>query len=224
MQAWYVKSKMSSPAVSGRAAGADTSYIREAVEKLGPFELENKDSKLRGLPVRRAGQLGAPTMIFSLHAWRSRRRTRAALLPSAQAQEQTVRSAGALDRVARDHDRGREGLLPRGRHQGRDDRSRHLDRLARGGRAEPAADRRGRAVGRLFQRGREEPAGHRRGRSRELAARPQAPGAHRPEGPDQERRRSSRAARSPAIRAARSPTTRSARSWRPSGSASRTWT
>ncbi len=47
MQAWYVKSKMSSAQFPPERL-VQTSYIREAVEKLGPFTLENKDSKLEG--------------------------------------------------------------------------------------------------------------------------------------------------------------------------------
>jgi NitT/TauT family transport system substrate-binding protein len=47
MQAWYVKMKMSSVALPPERL-VNTSYIREAVAKLGPFVLENKDSKLPG--------------------------------------------------------------------------------------------------------------------------------------------------------------------------------
>jgi NitT/TauT family transport system substrate-binding protein len=47
MQAWYVKMKMSSVALP-RERLVNTSYIEQAVAKLGPFTLENKDSKLPG--------------------------------------------------------------------------------------------------------------------------------------------------------------------------------
>src|SRR5262245_36012745 len=47
MQAWYVKNKMSNVQFPLERL-VQTSYIREAVEKLGPFVLENKDSKLAG--------------------------------------------------------------------------------------------------------------------------------------------------------------------------------
>jgi NitT/TauT family transport system substrate-binding protein len=47
MQAWYVKNKMSNVQLPAERL-VNTSYIQEAVNKLGPFELENKDSKLAG--------------------------------------------------------------------------------------------------------------------------------------------------------------------------------
>jgi NitT/TauT family transport system substrate-binding protein len=47
MQAWYVKNKMSSVALPPERL-VNTSYIQQAVAKLGPFALENKDSKLPG--------------------------------------------------------------------------------------------------------------------------------------------------------------------------------
>ncbi len=47
MQAWYLKSKMSTQQFPLERL-VQTSYIREAVDKLGPFALENKDSKLAG--------------------------------------------------------------------------------------------------------------------------------------------------------------------------------
>ena len=47
MQAWYVKNKMSTTQFPLERL-VQTSYIREAVEKLPPFTLENKDSKLPG--------------------------------------------------------------------------------------------------------------------------------------------------------------------------------
>jgi NitT/TauT family transport system substrate-binding protein len=47
MQSWYVKSKMSAQQFPLERL-VQTSYIREAVEKLGPFTLENKDSKREG--------------------------------------------------------------------------------------------------------------------------------------------------------------------------------
>ena len=47
MQAWYVKMKMSSVALPPERL-VNTSFIREAVAKLGPFTLENKESKLPG--------------------------------------------------------------------------------------------------------------------------------------------------------------------------------
>jgi len=47
MQAWYVKNKMSNTQLPLERL-VQTSYIREAVEKLPPFTLENKDSKLPG--------------------------------------------------------------------------------------------------------------------------------------------------------------------------------
>ena len=126
----------------------------------------------------------------------------------------------ALARLARDHDRGREGLLPGGRNPGRADGPRHLQRLARPGRAEPPADGRGRNVGGLFQRGAEGPAGHRRadGSARRSAmgggAQPTSKTRSRPSP-------TSRAAPSPPIRAAQSPTTRSARALKTVGLALR---
>jgi NitT/TauT family transport system substrate-binding protein len=47
MQSWYIKSKMSSAQLPLERL-INASYIKEAVQKLGPFELENKDSKLAG--------------------------------------------------------------------------------------------------------------------------------------------------------------------------------
>jgi len=47
MQTWYVKSKMSTAQLPAERL-MSTGYIKEAVQKLGPFELENKDSKLPG--------------------------------------------------------------------------------------------------------------------------------------------------------------------------------
>ena len=47
MQAWYVKSKMSSGELPA-ARLLDTSYVDYAVEKLGPWQLENTQSKLAG--------------------------------------------------------------------------------------------------------------------------------------------------------------------------------
>jgi NitT/TauT family transport system substrate-binding protein len=47
MQAWYVKNKMSNTQFPLERL-VQTGYIREAVEKIGPFTLENKDSKLPG--------------------------------------------------------------------------------------------------------------------------------------------------------------------------------
>jgi NitT/TauT family transport system substrate-binding protein len=47
MQAWYVKNKMSAVALPAERL-VNASYVREAVAKLGPFVLENKDSKLPG--------------------------------------------------------------------------------------------------------------------------------------------------------------------------------
>ncbi len=47
MQAWYVKNKMSNTQFPLERL-VQTNYIREAVAKLAPFALENKDSKLPG--------------------------------------------------------------------------------------------------------------------------------------------------------------------------------
>jgi NitT/TauT family transport system substrate-binding protein len=47
MQAWYVKNKMSTQQFPLERL-VQTSYVREAVQKLGPFTLENKDSKREG--------------------------------------------------------------------------------------------------------------------------------------------------------------------------------
>jgi len=47
MQAWFVKSKMSSGELPA-ARLLDTSYVDYAVEKLGPWQLENTQSKLAG--------------------------------------------------------------------------------------------------------------------------------------------------------------------------------
>jgi NitT/TauT family transport system substrate-binding protein len=47
MQAWYTKSKMSNSHFPAERL-VHTSYVKEAVAKLGPFVLENKDSKLAG--------------------------------------------------------------------------------------------------------------------------------------------------------------------------------
>jgi NitT/TauT family transport system substrate-binding protein len=47
MQSWYVKNKMSNSSFAVERL-VQTSYVREAVEKLGPFRLENRDSKLAG--------------------------------------------------------------------------------------------------------------------------------------------------------------------------------
>jgi NitT/TauT family transport system substrate-binding protein len=47
MQAWYIKNKFSNTAQPADRL-ADTSYADYAVAKLGPFVLENKDSKLAG--------------------------------------------------------------------------------------------------------------------------------------------------------------------------------
>lgn len=47
MQAWFVKNKMSSTQFPAERL-VDTSYVDYALGKLGPFVLENKDSKLAG--------------------------------------------------------------------------------------------------------------------------------------------------------------------------------
>jgi len=47
MQTWYGKNKMSNANFAAERL-VNTSYVEEAVKKLGPFELENKDSKLPG--------------------------------------------------------------------------------------------------------------------------------------------------------------------------------
>ena len=47
MQAWYVKNKMSNMQFPADRI-VDKSYIDYALKKLGPFVLENKDSKLAG--------------------------------------------------------------------------------------------------------------------------------------------------------------------------------
>jgi NitT/TauT family transport system substrate-binding protein len=47
MQAWFVKNKMSNREFPAERV-VDTSYVEEALRKLGPFVLENKDSTLAG--------------------------------------------------------------------------------------------------------------------------------------------------------------------------------
>ena len=47
MQAWFVKNKMCNSEFPADRI-VDTSYVDYAVSKLGPFELENKASKLAG--------------------------------------------------------------------------------------------------------------------------------------------------------------------------------
>jgi hypothetical protein len=47
MQAWFVKNKMSNGELPA-ARLLDTSYVDYAVEKLGPWKLENTQSKLDG--------------------------------------------------------------------------------------------------------------------------------------------------------------------------------
>jgi NitT/TauT family transport system substrate-binding protein len=47
MQSWYGKNKMSNANFTAERL-VNTSYVEEAVKKLGPFQLENKDSKLPG--------------------------------------------------------------------------------------------------------------------------------------------------------------------------------
>jgi NitT/TauT family transport system substrate-binding protein len=47
IQAWYVANKLANKAFPAERL-VDTSYVQHAVAKLGPFELENKDSKLPG--------------------------------------------------------------------------------------------------------------------------------------------------------------------------------
>jgi NitT/TauT family transport system substrate-binding protein len=47
MQAWFIKSRMSTTALPADRL-VNASYVKEAVAKLGAFELENKDSKLPG--------------------------------------------------------------------------------------------------------------------------------------------------------------------------------
>jgi NitT/TauT family transport system substrate-binding protein len=47
MQAWYVKNKMSNMQFPAERI-VDRSYVDHALQKLGPFVLENKDSKLSG--------------------------------------------------------------------------------------------------------------------------------------------------------------------------------
>ena len=47
MQAWYLKSKMSTQQFPVERL-VQTAYVREAAAKLPPFALENKDSKLAG--------------------------------------------------------------------------------------------------------------------------------------------------------------------------------
>jgi NitT/TauT family transport system substrate-binding protein len=47
MQSWYVKNKMSAVTLPAERL-VNTSYVREAAAKLGPFVLDNKDSKIPG--------------------------------------------------------------------------------------------------------------------------------------------------------------------------------
>ena len=47
MQSWYRKNKFITADLPAERL-VDTSYIDYAVEKLGPFVLENKDSTLKG--------------------------------------------------------------------------------------------------------------------------------------------------------------------------------
>jgi hypothetical protein len=47
MQAWFVKNKMSNTEFPADRI-VDKSYVDNALTKLGPWELENKDSKLPG--------------------------------------------------------------------------------------------------------------------------------------------------------------------------------
>ena len=47
MQAWYVKNKFTNAEFPAERL-VDNSYVDYAGQKLGPFELENKDSKLPG--------------------------------------------------------------------------------------------------------------------------------------------------------------------------------
>ena len=47
IQAWYVKNKLANKAFPAERL-VDTSYIDGAVAKLGPFVIENKDSRLPG--------------------------------------------------------------------------------------------------------------------------------------------------------------------------------
>jgi NitT/TauT family transport system substrate-binding protein len=47
MQSWFVKNKMSNSEFPAERV-VDTSYVEDARRKLGPFVLENKDSKLAG--------------------------------------------------------------------------------------------------------------------------------------------------------------------------------
>ena len=47
MQAWYDRNKMSNANFPADRL-VQTSYVQEAAQKLGPFVLENKDSKLSG--------------------------------------------------------------------------------------------------------------------------------------------------------------------------------
>jgi hypothetical protein len=47
MQAWYIKNKFAS-AQSRAERLVNGSYVEAAAQKLGPFVLENKDSKLPG--------------------------------------------------------------------------------------------------------------------------------------------------------------------------------
>jgi NitT/TauT family transport system substrate-binding protein len=47
MQAWFIKNKMSNMEFPAERV-VDMSYIDNALQKLGPFVLENKDSKLAG--------------------------------------------------------------------------------------------------------------------------------------------------------------------------------
>ncbi len=47
MQKWFTKAKLSNAQLPAEKL-VNTSYIREAVQKAGPFRLENKDSKLPG--------------------------------------------------------------------------------------------------------------------------------------------------------------------------------
>jgi NitT/TauT family transport system substrate-binding protein len=47
IQAWYVKNKLANAQFPAERL-VDTSYIDFAVQKLGPFAVENKDSQLPG--------------------------------------------------------------------------------------------------------------------------------------------------------------------------------
>jgi hypothetical protein len=105
IQDWYVQNNFTRARFPVERL-ADNSYVDQANQKLGPFVLENKDSKLAG-PVITPSAREGPDHAHAHSAWRARgrRRRHPAAARAHRAHRHGARPVGDPD------DRDREGLL-----------------------------------------------------------------------------------------------------------------